>query len=246
MKRTPLALTLLLSCGAVPTLADNHQTGDAAAADTTAYLDMARSEDAAYRFRASDLIGMSILNPDEEDIGEVDDIVFGAQAEAPLAVVAVGGILGLGEKLVTVPADGFKLSRERDYLVLDATEEQLEALPEFAYVEGEKSWRDLREERQALLQERQQALAEAVAESEQELAEARAEATDEIWAHIESNWQLYRDKARQQWDQLTEEDLDAIEGDRDRLMARLQDYYQIDGKTARQQADDWALTLEAD
>lgn len=93
--------------------------------------------------RASEIIGMNVMTPNNEDtIGEVDDLVLDAQTgKIRYAAVSVGGFLGIGDKMVAVPWQSFKQLRDEDgdmYLSLDTTKEKLERAPGF----NEENWPD--------------------------------------------------------------------------------------------------------
>lgn len=59
------------------------------------------------------------------------------------------------------------------------------------------------------------------------------------WDRVEGNWKQYRGKVRQEWDRLTDRELDLIAGRRERLMQRLQDLYAITGAEAERQIRAW-------
>jgi hypothetical protein len=84
--------------------------------------------------RASRIIGSNIYNDENNSIGEVDDLIF-PQAGGPMvAVVSVGGFLGIGAKLVAVPYDRLTHDAERNRWVLrGATKDSLQSLPAFEY-----------------------------------------------------------------------------------------------------------------
>jgi putative membrane protein len=84
---------------------------------------------------ANDLIGQSVVNQNGDSVGEIYDIVLNASDQAVLAVVSVGGFLGIGEKNVAVPFEQLQPSDNEAILMSTATEEELKAMPE--YVEGE-------------------------------------------------------------------------------------------------------------
>ena len=79
--------------------------------------------------RVTDLIGMNVLASSGDDIGEVDDLIH--EGDAVLAVVGVGGFLGLGEHKVALPLADFTMGEDALQLG-DMTKEQLEAMPEYA------------------------------------------------------------------------------------------------------------------
>jgi putative membrane protein len=80
---------------------------------------------------ANDLIGQTVVNQNGEDIGDVADIVLNAGDQAVLAVLSVGGFLGLGEKNVTVPFEQLQPGENGSVLMSSATEEDLKALPDY-------------------------------------------------------------------------------------------------------------------
>ena len=83
--------------------------------------------------RASKISGSTVYNSTKEKIGTVDDLILGPPDWVPYAVLSVGGILGVGNHLVTVPLS--KMQIVGDQLVLpDATKDTLKALPEFKYM----------------------------------------------------------------------------------------------------------------
>ncbi|WP_206931085.1 hypothetical protein [Roseococcus thiosulfatophilus] len=98
------------------------------------------------RPRMSQVIGANVYNDENNSIGSVDDIILvppagaaaaGAAAGAgrgPLAVIQVGGFLGLGGRLVAVPLTDLQWNAERERIVLPgATRDGLRERPEFNY-----------------------------------------------------------------------------------------------------------------
>jgi sporulation protein YlmC with PRC-barrel domain len=85
-------------------------------------------------YRASKLLGAEIYNDRGESIGKLDDFIVGSDEAVSLAVVAVGGFLGMGRRMVAVPAD-LIVSNDKGRMVLPgATRKELKALPEFRYL----------------------------------------------------------------------------------------------------------------
>src|SRR5579863_3369860 len=53
--------------------------------------------------RASKLIGSGVFNDQNQQIGSIDDLIVAPDAKVTIAVISVGGFLGIGSKLVAVP-----------------------------------------------------------------------------------------------------------------------------------------------
>ncbi len=85
--------------------------------------------------RASNIIGANIYNEEGTSIGEVEDLIVQRDGAAPMAVVSVGGFLGLGARLVAVPLAELRFATDNSRWTLrGATKESLQARPvvEFA------------------------------------------------------------------------------------------------------------------
>ena len=61
------------------------------------------------------------------------------------------------------------------------------------------------------------------------------------WNQIESNWKIFKVKAKQQWNELTEAQLEAILGQRDGLLEMLQKNYKISQHAAEWQLSGWQM-----
>ena len=84
--------------------------------------------------RASAIIGASVFNEHGEAIGKVDDLLLALPNAGPTAVVAVGGFLGMGDRLVTMPlADLHFGGAEGHWTLAGATKESLTARAAFHY-----------------------------------------------------------------------------------------------------------------
>jgi len=83
-------------------------------------------------YRASKVIGVSVVNEANDTVGKVDDIIIGQDGKSPFVVLSVGGFLGVGTKLVVLPYEQLK-AVEGKMLMPGATKDALKALPEFKY-----------------------------------------------------------------------------------------------------------------
>src|SRR5688572_12059709 len=90
--------------------------------------------------KASSFIGMAVKNTDNQDVGKINDLVFDPeQGKISYAVLSIGGILGVGDKLVASPITSLKPQPGQKYLVLNMQKSQIEAAPGLA----QNNWPDL-------------------------------------------------------------------------------------------------------
>ena len=59
------------------------------------------------------------------------------------------------------------------------------------------------------------------------------------WEQINGNWKEFKGRAKQQWDKLTDVQLDLIAGKRDQLVAGIQEMYGISKHAAEWQLSGW-------
>ena len=89
----------------------------------------------AVGYRASKVIGSSVLNDANETIGKIDDLLVSPDGKQPYAVLSIGGFLGVGTHLVVVPYETLKFP-DKKVILLGGTKEGLKMLPEFKYATG--------------------------------------------------------------------------------------------------------------
>ena len=82
--------------------------------------------------RASKIIGAAVYNDGSERVGSVDDLIMTRDDRITMAIVSVGGFLGLGSKLVAVPWS--QLRMDADKIVMPGvTKDGLNGMPSFTY-----------------------------------------------------------------------------------------------------------------
>ncbi|ROU03756.1 CsbD family protein [Histidinibacterium lentulum] len=59
------------------------------------------------------------------------------------------------------------------------------------------------------------------------------------WDQIQGNWKEMKGRARQQWGQLTDDDVDQAAGDREALEGKIQQRYGKSKEEARSEVDAW-------
>jgi uncharacterized protein YjbJ (UPF0337 family) len=61
------------------------------------------------------------------------------------------------------------------------------------------------------------------------------------WNRIEGNWKQFKGKIKEQWGNLTDDDLDKIAGKREQLEGKIQERHGITKDEARKHVDDWIM-----
>lgn len=59
---------------------------------------------------------------------------------------------------------------------------------------------------------------------------------------IEANWMQLKGKVKQRWGELTDDDVEVIEGKRDRLIGKIQEKYGISREEAEEQVEKFSMT----
>ncbi|WP_339781166.1 CsbD family protein [uncultured Thalassospira sp.] len=59
------------------------------------------------------------------------------------------------------------------------------------------------------------------------------------WDQIEGKWKQLRGNVKQQWGQLTDDDIDRVDGSRDKLVGRIQEAYGVEREEADRQVSKW-------
>jgi PRC-barrel domain len=125
--RPLLALTATAAALALAGVGPAHAQG-AQQTVQLAHVDVTKT---ATGYRASKIIGGTVVNDANDTIGKVDDIIVGTD-RTPYVVLSVGGFLGVGNKLVVLPYDALSTTGSK-LTIPGASKEALKALPEFKY-----------------------------------------------------------------------------------------------------------------
>lgn len=82
--------------------------------------------------KASSIIGTKVVNPKDENLGDIKEIVIDPHTgKVAYAVVSFGGFLSLGEKLFAVPFGAFNYNSDENEYVLNVSKDKLESAPGF-------------------------------------------------------------------------------------------------------------------
>lgn len=83
-------------------------------------------------YRASKVIGSTVLNEAGVTVGTIDDLIVTPNEKVPFAVLSVGGFLGMDAKYVVVTFGELQMQGKKIVLP-GATKASLSALPAFKY-----------------------------------------------------------------------------------------------------------------
>lgn len=134
MNRTIATSVILPACCGLALIGGASARLDAApvAGTVTLGVTTAAAKLVATGWRATQLMDADVYNDRNQKIGEVGDFVVAPDGSVSVAILDVGGFLGLGTHQVAIPVDQF--SQVEPKIVLPgATENALKQLPEFRY-----------------------------------------------------------------------------------------------------------------
>lgn len=63
------------------------------------------------------------------------------------------------------------------------------------------------------------------------------------WEQVQGKWRQFVGSAKQQWGKLTDDDLDVIDGEREKLVGKIQERYGIAKDEAEAEVDKWSTGL---
>ncbi|MEM9470875.1 MAG: PRC-barrel domain-containing protein [Pseudomonadota bacterium] len=84
-------------------------------------------------YSANRLIGATVFNSDKKEVGRIHDLIVSTDGQVNLAIVEVGGFIGIGSKYVAIPARLFKEGVKQSVLLPGASEAELKKMPPFQY-----------------------------------------------------------------------------------------------------------------
>ena len=91
---------------------------------------------------ASKLMGMKVKNSSGDSLGDINDIIVDSKGKPSVAVIGVGGFLGIGEKNVGVPFEKLQIAMNQNntrVARLDVSKSTLESAPNFVYQDNKSA-----------------------------------------------------------------------------------------------------------
>lgn len=81
---------------------------------------------------ATSIIGDKVINPQDENLGSIKDIMIDLRnGSIEYIVIELGGFFGIGEKLFAIPFSLLKVDSKNQRFILDQPKEILEKAPGF-------------------------------------------------------------------------------------------------------------------
>jgi hypothetical protein len=78
-----------------------------------------------------DIIGTKVVNPQNEDLGKIEDLIVDSSGRISYAVLSFGGFLGLGDKDFAIPFNAFGFDAANNRAVLNIDKSLLKNAPGF-------------------------------------------------------------------------------------------------------------------
>jgi sporulation protein YlmC with PRC-barrel domain len=117
------------------TAAQQQQAAPPVAGTVTLGTTIEQTKAIALGYRVSKLIKATVYNDQDQKIGKVEDLIVQPDGTLSIAIVDVGGFLGMGRHRVAIPVGQFTSVKPKVVLP-GATKDALKKLPEFQYAKG--------------------------------------------------------------------------------------------------------------
>lgn len=111
---------------AVDVQSESETAASSMEADATQMAAAEPADTRVYQVRIDDLEGEDVISSAGDDIGEIETILLDPSTNAPVVIVSMGGVLGIGAKEVAFPYDDFTISDDDVVLNTDLSEDQID------------------------------------------------------------------------------------------------------------------------
>lgn len=105
------------------TMAQPEGDMGAPAGEATAGAEGEPISEAAYM--VSDLMDKDVRNAQDEELGQVQNLLVSEDGRVTHAVVGAGGVLGVGQEMYAVPWDRLQFSPDQEHVVLNVEQDQM-------------------------------------------------------------------------------------------------------------------------
>jgi hypothetical protein len=123
---------MLLACVAIIGVSFLATHANAQGVPQTVEITKVDVQKVAAGYRASKVIGNSVVNDANQTIGKIDDLLVTRDGKEPYVVLSVGGFLGMGTRMVVIRYDSLKFA-DNKIVLPGGTKDGLKMLPAFEY-----------------------------------------------------------------------------------------------------------------
>jgi sporulation protein YlmC with PRC-barrel domain len=102
------------------------------------------TEESGQQMLSSNLVGMSVTNSNNDDIGKIDNLLLNKNGNLTGVVVSVGGFLGIGSKHIALPMSEVQINPGQKKAMVSLSKDDLKNAPDFKTKEEQQ-----KEEQQA-------------------------------------------------------------------------------------------------
>ena len=81
--------------------------------------------------RVSKIIGKAVISKKGEDLGKIEDLVLSKNGCLDFMILAPGGLLGTGDRLIPIPWKAVTTGAKADTIIINMEKSQLEKAPNF-------------------------------------------------------------------------------------------------------------------
>jgi sporulation protein YlmC with PRC-barrel domain len=143
MKKSTIAIALFLAiCTFFVTqaLAAEQEVGkppsaqaqtDGKAATTAGQSQIVEKTAVEHADRVSKILGKKVISQKGEDLGKIEDLVLSKEACLDYIILAPGGLLGTGDRLIPIPWKAVKTGAQADTIIVNLDKSQVEQAPAF-------------------------------------------------------------------------------------------------------------------
>ena len=148
-----------------------------------------------YLLSANELIGQDVVNAKGETIARIDDVLVTKDDKAVVAVLSVGGFLGINDKLVAVPYDRLTMT-EKGVVAEGYDEKKLEQMAAVEYRDGE-SFGLSRHRYEARMNRTMDEWSDKIAHASDTSAEKAKDGAHTVSRETEEAWEKTKEKFRE-------------------------------------------------
>lgn len=154
--------------------------------------------------RAEEIIGTDVVGSNGDVIGDITDLVIGPDGNVTHAIIAVGGVLGIGETDVVVPYERAKPTSQDGMVRVSISEDELKAMPRFDYgktddTAGIDAYREKAETNMTAWQTRVDELSSDAKSTTKEASAEAKQALDSAWVDVKSAWSELQSATADGW-----------------------------------------------